>query len=294
MKVLITGGAGFIGSHVADLFLKKGYSVKILDNLSSGNNINPKAEFIKGDITDLELLKKEFNVDFVIHNAALISVPESMEKPALYNKVNVQGTLNVLTAAKENNVKKVIFASSAAVYGDNENLPLKEDAQLKPLSNYAKNKIDGEEYCKKFFDEGMNTVVLRYFNVFGPRQNLKSAYAAAVPIFISKFLSNSKAIIFGDGEQTRDFIYVKNVAMANLLAVENETANGGVFNIATGNTISVNSLIEKIGAKFEYGAKRKGDVKHSSASVKKSLVLGDYNRYSFEDGLKETVEFYKD
>jgi len=297
MNVLITGGAGFIGSHIADRFLKAGYKVKVLDNLSAGKKENlPNVKFVKGDIRNLKLLLKEFKgIDYVIHNAALISVPESIEKPSLYNDVNVNGTLNVLIAAQKNKVKKVVLASSAAVYG-NAKVPIKENTKLDPLSGYALNKIIGEQYFQLFNKYGLKTVVLRYFNVFGPRQNLKSAYAAAIPIFINKLLSGSKATIFGDGKQTRDFIYVKDVAEANLLAVKKKSADGKILNIASGRKISINQLVKKISNKLQskHTKERPGDIKHSLASVKESKkILGNYQKHTLEKGLKETVEFYK-
>jgi len=199
-------------------------------------------------------------------------------------------------AARQTKVKKVAFASSAAIYG-NAKTPINEMTPLKPMSVYALNKIAGEQYCKFFNDfYGLNTVVLRYFNAFGPRQNPESAYAAAVPIFIRKFLQNKKADVFGDGEQTRDFIYVKNIALANLLALKNEKANGLAMNIASGRKISINSLLKKISP--DLGAvhlkSREGDIRHSLADVKLSKsILGNYEKYSFEEGLKETIEYYK-
>ncbi|HLG23821.1 MAG TPA: NAD-dependent epimerase/dehydratase family protein [Candidatus Nanoarchaeia archaeon] len=302
MHVVITGGAGFIGSHIAGLFAGEGYKVTVFDNLSSGkkgnlSHISGKINLVKGDIRNFNSLKKTFKgADYVIHNAALIYVPESFKDPFGYNDANVNGTLNVLMAARQTKVKKVAFASSAAIYG-NAKTPINEMTPLKPMSVYALNKIAGEQYCKFFNDfYGLNTVVLRYFNAFGPRQNPESAYAAAVPIFIRKFLQNKKADVFGDGEQTRDFIYVKNIALANLLALKNEKANGLAMNIASGRKISINSLLKKISP--DLGAvhlkSREGDIRHSLADVKLSKsILGNYEKYSFEEGLKETIEYYK-
>ena len=242
-------------------------------------------------------LKKCFKgADYVVHNAALIYVPESFQNPLGYSEVNVNGTLNVLMAAKESKVRKVAFASSAAIYG-NAKVPIGEKTPLNPMSIYALNKISGEECCKFFNDfYGLNTVVLRYFNAFGPRQNLASAYAAAVPIFIRKFLNGKKATVFGDGEQTRDFIYVKNIAYANFLALKNEKSSGLAMNIASGKRISINQLLKKISTELKaaYERARQGDIKHSLADVRLSKsVIGNYEKYSFEEGLKETIEFYR-
>jgi nucleoside-diphosphate-sugar epimerase len=297
-SVLITGGAGFIGSHISDIFTQQGYYVRVIDNLSSGNLDNiGNADFVKGDIRDIGFVKKFMgDIDYVIHNAAAISVPESNERPELYNEINVNGMVNVLIAAKEAKVKKVVFASSAAVYG-NAKVPIKENVKPEPLSIYAGNKTVGEEYLKIFKRcYGLDYVILRYFNVFGPRQNLNSAYAAVIPIFIDSFLNNKKATVFGDGKQTRDFIYVKNVALANLMAIENDEATGKTLNIASGKRISINRLIKTISPGIEtvHADPRVGDIKHSSADVSLSRkVLGKYDKYSFEAGIKETIEWYK-
>ena len=294
MKVIITGGAGFIGSHIADRFHEDGFKVKIIDDLSTGKRENcKKYEFVKCSITDLKKLMKEFKgADYVIHNAAKIFVTESMKKPLLYKKINEQGTFNVLKAAKENNVKKVIFASSAAVYGSTKP-PLKENSKLNPLSVYAQNKIRGEKICRNF--KGVETVSLRYFNVFGPRQNVKSAYAAVIPIFISSFNGKKPVTIYGDGKQTRDFIYVKNVAEANLMAAKSEKANGKVLNIASGKPMTILELARKISPKIKIVHKqyRKGDIRNSAADASFSKkILGNYEKYSFEKGLRETILFY--
>ena len=296
MKVAITGGAGFIGSHIADRFKEDGFKVRIIDDFSTGKMENcRKHEIVKCSITDLKKLKKSFaGCDFAIHNAAKIYVPESMEKPDVYNYVNVTGTLNVLLAAKASKIKKVVFASSAAVYG-NTKPPLREESRLSPLSVYAASKIMGEEYCRLFNGYfNLDAVSLRYFNAFGPRQNIKSAYAAVVPIFISNFARKKPAVIFGDGKQTRDFIYVKNIAEANLKAIKSRKANGMVFNIASGKPISILDLAQKISPKLKIVHKpsRKGDIRHSLADVSISRkILGNYSRFSFEEGLKETAKF---
>jgi nucleoside-diphosphate-sugar epimerase len=298
MKVVITGGAGFIGSHIADCLSQAGFKVKIFDNFSSGSKKNiPEFDIARGDIRNFSALLKAFRgADYIIHNAALISVPKSFQKPSEYHDVNVKGTLNVLLAAKQQKIKKVIFASSAAVYG-NGKIPNKENAELDSLSIYALNKIEAEQYFKFFNDcYGLNTVVLRYFNIFGPRQSPDSAYAAAIPIFIKRFLSGQKAVIFGDGKQTRDFLYVKNVAKANLLALKSKKANGKTLNIASGKRISINNLVSSISPelKFEHAAQRKGDIKHSCADISLSKrIIGNYEDYSFQEGLNETIEWYE-
>ncbi len=297
MKVLITGGAGFIGSHIADLFEEKGYKVTILDNLSTGskNNLFGR-KLIKGDIRNLASIKKAVkDQEYIIHHAAAISVPESMENPLLYNDVNVTGTANVLEAAKYHKVKKVVFASSAAVYGEAK-VPISEDSSVLPTSVYGLTKLISEQQCAFYTNAfGLNTVSLRYFNVFGPRQDPHSPYAAAIPHFINKYLNKQKAKIFGDGKQTRDFIYVKNVALANLKAIEKEKANGAMMNIASGNHITVNKLVRDISPSLKYvhAPARKGDIKHSYADISFSKrILGNYNKTPFNKALKETLEFY--
>ena len=309
MKYVVTGGAGFIGSHLTQELVDQGEEVTVIDDLSTGNqqrlkNISDKIRIVKGDIRDLEFLKKEFKgVDFVLHQAALISVPESIEKKELYKEVNVTGTGNVLEAARTNKVKRVIFSSSAAVYGDTESLPVKESTELKPLSPYAEFKIKGEQMCAEYYQKhGLKTIVLRYFNVFGPGQDPESEYAVVIPLFIKKVLENKSPIIYGDGDQTRDFIYIRNIVHANMLALktDNQEAFGNPINIGSGQEISINQLLrlvnKNLGKKIEpeFSPEREGDIRHSCSDISKAKeLLGYGNKYSFEQGLKETIEWFK-
>ena len=302
MRVLVTGGAGFIGSHIVEHFQGKS-EVRVLDNLRSGylKNIAPfKAEFIEGSVLDKDILAKAMKgVDYVFHLAAMISVPESMGKPVECVEINTIGTLNVLEAAAQAGVKKMTLSTSAAIYGDNPIVPKREDMFPEPKSPYAETKLSGEYYCGIYTKEGrLNTACLRYFNVFGPRQDPKSQYAAAIPIFISKALRNEPITIFGDGEQTRDFIYVKDIAAANAFFAT-ESPETGVFNVAYGGRISINDLAKKIiailGSKSEiiYKPERPGDVKHSTAAIDKLKKAGFIPSSNFDKGLEATVEFFK-
>ncbi|MBR4675822.1 MAG: SDR family oxidoreductase [Victivallales bacterium] len=302
MRVLVTGGAGFIGSHIVEHFQGKA-EVRVLDNLRSGflRNIEPfKVEFIEGSVLDTEILKRAMEgVDYVFHLAAMISVPESMGKPVECVQINTIGTLNVLEAAAQAGVKKMTLSTSAAIYGDNPIVPKREDMFPEPKSPYAETKLSGEYYCGIYTKEGrLNTACLRYFNVFGPRQDPKSQYAAAIPIFISKALRNEPITIFGDGEQTRDFIYVKDIAAANAFFAT-ESPETGVFNVAYGGRITINDLAKKIiailGSKSEivYKPVRAGDVKHSSAAIDKLRKAGFKPTSDFDKGLEATVAFFK-
>ena len=302
MRVLVTGGAGFIGSHIVEHFQGKA-EVRVLDNLRSGflRNIEPfKVEFIEGSVLDTEILKRAMEgVDYVFHLAAMISVPESMGKPVECVQINTIGTLNVLEAAAQAGVKKMTLSTSAAIYGDNPIVPKREDMFPEPKSPYAETKLSGEYYCGIYTKEGrLNTACLRYFNVFGPRQDPKSQYAAAIPIFISKALRNEPITIFGDGEQTRDFIYVKDIAAANAFFAT-ESPETGVFNVAYGGRITINDLAKKIiailGSKSEivYKPVRAGDVKHSSAAIDKLRKAGFKSTSDFDKGLEATVAFFK-
>lgn len=301
MRVLVTGGAGFIGSHIVEHFQGKA-EVRVLDNLRSGHRRNLdgfEVEFIEGDICDREAVKKAMvGVDYVFHLAAMISVPESMFKPIECADINVKGMLIVLEEAAAAGVKKLCFSTSAAIYGDNPVMPKREDMFPEPKSPYAITKLDGEYYCGMFTREGkLQTACLRYFNVFGPRQDPKSAYAAAIPIFTSKAVANEDITIFGDGEQTRDFIYVKDIVAANVFMATNEFT--GVHNVAYGGKISINELVNKIKSevgstsKIVYLPERPGDVKHSLASVDKLKATGFKPSSDFDAGLAATIQYFK-
>jgi UDP-glucose 4-epimerase len=301
MRVLITGGAGFIGSHIAEYYSSIA-DVCVLDNLRSGYKTNLKGlnvEFIEGTVTDRQVVKKAVDgVDYVFHLAAMISVPESMEKPVECVEINTFGILNVLQEAALAGVKKLCFSSSAANYGDNPTVPKKETMIPEPKSPYAVTKLDGEYYCDIYAAEGwLNTVCMRYFNVFGPRQDPASQYAAAIPIFIHKALRNEPITIYGDGQQTRDFIYVKDVVAANVHLAETQEA-AGVYNVAYGKRQTINDIAHKIiqltGSKSEiqYAPPRAGDVKHSQANIDKICKTGFMPVANFDDGLTETINHF--
>jgi len=304
MKYIVTGGAGFIGSHIVEELVKKGEDVTVIDNLSFGKRenlekVNDKINFIEGDIRDKDLLNKEFKgKDFILHQAALRSVLNSFNNPEEYHDVNVNGTLNVLKAAKECNVKKVVFASSSSVYGDVKEFPQKEAHTTNPISPYAKTKLKAEKLCKEYSEKGLQTVSLRYFNVFGPKQDPKSEYAAVIPKFITALLNNQQPTIYGDGEQSRDFTFVKNVVNANIKAC-GENTSGEIINIACGEKITVNQLLEKINQllgkniQARYKKPRKGDVKHTLADVSKQKELLKPELINFDEGLKKTIEWFK-
>ncbi|MFZ9024781.1 MAG: NAD-dependent epimerase/dehydratase family protein [Anaerohalosphaeraceae bacterium] len=301
MRVLVTGGAGFIGSHIVEHFQGKA-QVRVLDNLRSGYKENMDAldvEFTEGSVTDRASVKQAVqDVDYIFHLAAMISVPESMDKPIECVEINTQGTLNVLQEAAAAGVQKLCFSSSAANYGDNPTVPKLETMIPEPKSPYAVTKLDGEYYCKMFSDEGwLQTACMRYFNVFGPRQDPGSAYAAAIPIFIHKAIRNEPITIFGDGEQTRDFIFVKDIVAANIYLAENADLTG-VFNVAYGKRQTINDIAKKIiqltnsSSKIEYAAPRAGDVKHSQASIDKIMQAGFTPGASFDEGLLKTIEYF--
>lgn len=305
-KVIITGGCGFIGSHIAEKCIEKNYEVVVIDNLRSGylSNIEHLKEIklIQKSIENREDIFNEFkDCDFVFNLAAMISVPESLIKPFECVNINVVGLLNILEAAKEFNIKKVVHSSSAAVYGDDPEMPKKTDMLPRPKSPYAVTKLDGEYYLRLYTDNfGLKTTSLRYFNVFGPKQDPKSAYAAAIPIFIYNALKNNDIIVYGDGEQTRDFVYIDDVVNANLLAAENPEAIG-VYNVANGRTISINELAKKIieltgsKSKIVYKETRAGDIKHSMADItttKKELNFKPSTELNI--GLEKTINYFRE
>ncbi|MFW5802608.1 MAG: NAD-dependent epimerase/dehydratase family protein [Verrucomicrobiota bacterium] len=300
-RILITGGAGFIGSHIAEHYSGR-CEVRILDDLRTGHRRNLQgvdAEWIEGSILDRSAVRSAMRgVDAVFHLAAMVSVPESMERPSECVDINVKGLLTVLECAREAGVQTLCLSSSAAVYGDNPEVPKREDMMPEPRSPYAITKLSGEYYCDLFAREKwLRTACLRYFNVFGPRQDPNSQYAAAVPIFITRALRNQPITIFGDGEQTRDFIYVKDVVAANVFAAENPGI-AGVFNVAYGGRLTINDLAENIvrltGSTSEilHGSERPGDVRHSSADVDRLRLSGFEPTADFDSGLAETIRFF--
>ncbi len=307
MRYLVTGGAGFIGSSIVESLLERGESVRVVDNFSTGKreNIEPflnRVEFIEGDLCDIEVAKKAVkDMDYVLHQAAIPSVPRSIEDPLKTNESNITATLNLLLVSLEAKVKRFVYASSSSVYGNSPSLPKREDMPPEPESPYAVSKLTGEYYTRLFFKlYGLETVALRYFNVFGPRQDPTSQYAAVVPKFITALLNNDPPLIYGDGEQTRDFTYIENVVEANILAATTPKIAGRVFNIATSEGITVNRLFqtlrEIVGVRIEpvYTKPRKGDVKHSFADIGEAKRYLNYKpTVGFEEGLERTVEWFK-
>lgn len=302
MKVLVTGGAGFIGSHIVEYFQGRA-EVRVLDNLRSGflGNLDGfQREFVSGSILDREAVRAAVRgVDYVFHLAAMISVPESMSKPVECNEINTVGTLIVLEEAARAGVQKLVFSSSAAIYGDNPVTPKVETLLPEPKSPYAITKLDGEFYCQLFADEGrLSTTCLRYFNVFGPRQDPGSQYAAAVPIFIHRALKNEAIAIHGDGQQTRDFIYVKDIVAANVFFALHSKSTG-LFNVAYGQKITVNELAQTIcrlagsTSAIRHGPERPGDVRHSLAGIDRLRAAGFQPQGNFHDGLEATIEFFR-
>jgi nucleoside-diphosphate-sugar epimerase len=304
--MLVTGGAGFIGSHIAERLLEIGHDVRILDNFSTGRRENiaafaDRVDLREDDLRDLDAVAAASDgVEVVFHQAALASVPRSVDDPVTSNDVNVRGTLHVLVASRDAGVRRVVYASSSSVYGDTPTLPKREDMPTSPASPYAVGKLAGEHYARTFAAiYGLETLCLRYFNVFGPRQDPNSQYAAVVPIFTSTLLAGGTPTIYGDGEQSRDFTYIANVVDANLKAAFEGEADGRPLNIACGATITVNELFARLrtltGATCTaiHDAPRPGDVKHSFADIARARdLLGFEPGVSFEDGLRLTVEWY--
>ena len=307
--VLVTGGAGFIGSHLTEALLQEGHSVRVLDDFSTGRRENlifgkeyPSLKIIEGDIRNLAVCQKAMKgIEHVFHQAALPSVQRSVEDPLGSNAVNAGGTLNILFAAREETVKRVIYASSSSIYGDTPTLPKLEEMPANPLSPYALQKYIGEQYCRLFYQlYGLETVSLRYFNIFGPKQDPASVYSSVIPRFIDALLKGHPPLIFGDGEQSRDFTYIDNVVRANLLAMSAEHLQGEAINIACGKRVSLNQLLnilkEIVGSKVSpvHEEPRKGDVKHSLADINKGKRLLNYDpQVGIEMGLKKTVEFFQ-
>lgn len=303
---LVTGGAGFIGSHIVAELVRRGESVRILDNISTGKHDNlasilDQIEIIEGDIRNLETVRGAVQgMDYILHQAALPSVPRSITDPATSHEVNATGTLNVLIAARDAQVKRVVYASSSSVYGNSPTLPKHEEMATNPLSPYAVTKLAGENYCRAFHQVyGVPTVALRYFNVFGPRQDPTSQYSAVIPKFIVAMLYGEPPIIYGDGSQSRDFTYVANVVQMNLLACQVDSAIGQVFNAALGGRVSLLNLVESLNRllstsiKPQFSAVRKGDVMHSQADVSKLQQVTGFDAWvELEEGLRRTVEWY--
>ncbi len=307
MKYLITGGAGFIGSNLVEELLKRGHEVRVLDNFSTGSRDNlaqfkDRIELFEGDLRSYHIVRQAVDgVDFILHQGALPSVPRSIQDPITSNDVNVTGTLNILDAAVTAGVKRVVFASSSSIYGDNPTLPKQEDMKPNPLSPYAVSKMAGEKYCQVFARiYGLHTVALRYFNVFGPRQNPDSQYSAVIPKFIKAILTDQQPVIYGDGEQSRDFTYIANVVEANILATEADAPAGEVYNCAVHQRITLNELVDTINRivgkniKPIYADPRPGDIKHSFADITKiQQQLGYSPRVMFEEGLRLTIDWFR-
>ena len=307
MRYLVTGGAGFIGSNTVDELVRRGHSVVVLDDFSSGKEDNlaevrNKITFIKGSITDIEVVRKAMHeAEYVLHLAAKTSVPRSVKDPIETNKINIDGTLNVLVAAKELKVKRVVFAASSSAYGETPTLPKVETMQPEPISPYGVTKYVGELYGQAFGRcYGLENVALRYFNIFGPRQDPSSPYSGVLAKFCSAFLEDAQPVVFGDGEQTRDFTYVENAVQANLLACEAPSVSGKVFNVGVGGRVSLNEVVRVLGKisgktlETKYEPPRDGDIRDSQADITQARELLGYEpQVSFEEGLSRTYEWYR-
>jgi nucleoside-diphosphate-sugar epimerase len=303
---LVTGGAGFIGSHLSEELIRRGERVRVVDSLVTGKKQNlahlPAVEFLEGDLADADVAHRAVQgVDYVLHQAAIPSVPRSVQDPITSNRANIDASLNVLVAARDAGVKRVVYAGSSSAYGNTPTLPKVETMPTAPLSPYALQKLVAEQYCQMFTAlYGLETVTIRYFNVFGPRQDPSSPYSGVISLFISALCEGRRPKIFGDGEHTRDFTYVANVVDGVLRACTAPDASGQVINVATGGRISLNQLFrtvrDLVGADLEpiYEPPRAGDVKDSQADIGKAArVLGYEPRVSFDEGLARTVEWYR-
>jgi len=311
---LVTGGAGFIGSNIVEELLKHGQSVRVLDNFITGSKKNLKFttqyaqrstqyELIEGDIRSKADLKKALKgVDYVLHQAALRSVPKSVDDPFLTNDINVGGTLNLLFEAKKARVKRVVYASSSSVYGDAKHFPQKEDFKTNPISPYGVSKLAGENYCCAFSETfGLETVSLRYFNVFGPRQNPESKYSACIPALLSRMMRDKSPLVEWDGKQSRDFTYVLNVAEANLKAAVTKGISGEIFNVACGGSVSVLDIVKMLNnilgkrLKPKYAPKRAGDVRKTYADISRmKRLLGLKKLITFQEGIERNTEWFKE
>jgi UDP-glucose 4-epimerase len=303
MRYLVTGGAGFIGSNIVAELVNRKERIRVLDNFSSGRRENllpllDRIELIEGDLTDLETVRGAVEgTDFVLHQGALPSIPRSIEHPIGSNNTNVSGTLNLLIAAKDAGVRRVVYASSSSVYGDSSTLPKVETQNPSPLSPYAVSKLAGEHYCRVFYRIfGLETVILRYFNVFGTNQDPNSAYSAVIPKFVSRMLEKKSPVIFGDGLQSRDFTFVSNVVKANLMAAVSDSAVGETINVASGRAYSLLEMLAKINSVLGYETKpvfdvpKVGEIKHSLADITKAgKLLGYSPDVDFEEGLRRII-----
>ena len=306
-KALVTGGAGFIGSHLTDALVSSGCQVTVIDDLSTGRlsnleHVKDKIKFYKGDILDQVILEKAVkNCDVIFHQAAIVSVPWSIENPVNSAMVNEMGTLSVLESARKNNVRRVVSASSSAVYGDDPQLPKSENMALKPLSPYAVQKLTGEYYSGLYYKlYGLETVCMRYFNVYGPRQDPTSPYSGVISIFMSNAVSKKTPVIYGDGNQYRDFVFINDVVRANLLAASTDGASGEVFNVGTGKYVTINGLWEMacelsgINIKPEHESPKPGDIVESVANIDHAQKYLQFKpEYSFKNGLEITFNWYK-
>jgi nucleoside-diphosphate-sugar epimerase len=303
---LVTGGAGFIGSHLAEELVRRGHRVRVVDSLITGKRANIEhisaVEFVEGDLADPEVARRAVDgCEFVLHQAAIPSVPRSVKDPITTNRANVDATVNVLVASRDAGVKRLVFAGSSSVYGDAATLPKHEEMTPNPLSPYALQKLVGEQYLQMFTRlYGLETVTIRYFNVFGPRQDPSSPYSGVISVFASSLLQNRSPNIYGDGGQTRDFTYVANVVDGVLRACEAPKAGGEVINVATGGRISLNDLFEEmkriVGASVAptYAPPRQGDVRDSQADIRKAKALLGYEPVvPFDEGLKRTIDWYR-
>jgi nucleoside-diphosphate-sugar epimerase len=303
---LVTGGAGFIGSHLSEELVRRGHTVRVADSLITGKRSNLDhirgVEFLEGDLADMDFAQRAVSgVQYVLHQAAIPSVPRSVKDPITSNRANVDATLNMLVASRDAGVRRLVFAGSSSAYGNTPTLPKHEDMPNNPLSPYALQKIVGEQYLQMFTTlYGLETVSIRYFNVFGPRQDPSSPYSGVISVFAAALIENRSPMIYGDGEQTRDFTYVANVVDGVLRACEADGASGEIINVATGGRISLNHLFrtmrDLVGGKVEpiYAETRSGDVKDSQADITKAKkILGYEPIVSFEEGLKRTVEWYR-